>query len=95
MRTFTVYILCNRNRRLYVGVTSNLSRRLHEHRAGTGGRFTSKYGISRLVLVECYRAALDAITREKRIKGWRRAKKVALIEAANPDWEDLGSYVVG
>jgi putative endonuclease len=95
MRTFTVYILANRRHRLYIGVTSNLTRRLHQHRTGTGSRFTARYGMTRLVLVEVCTSPLEAIAREKQLKQWSRTKKLALIEKVNPEWEDLGRFVLG
>ncbi len=82
-----VYILTNRSGTLYTGVTNDVARRLAEHAAGSG--FTSRYAIDRLVYVEEHPRAVDAIAREKQIKGWRREKKVALINAANPGWTDL------
>ena len=88
-RRFYVYILANRSRTLYVGVTNDIIRRVLHHRAGVGSRFTNRYAITRLVHVETTNTPYDAITREKQIKGWGRAKKVALIEAVNPTWEDL------
>ena len=88
-RTYYVYILANRSRSLYTGVTSNLARRLYEHRSGLISSFTSKYAIHRLVHVETATNPRDAIAREKQIKRWTRAKKVALIEATNPNWADL------
>jgi putative endonuclease len=88
-RQFYVYILANRSRTLYVGVTNDITRRVLHHRAGVASRFTSRYGITRLVSVETTNTPQDAIAREKQIKGWSRAKKVALIETANPSWDDL------
>ncbi len=85
-----VYILASRTRRLYVGVTNDLGRRLWEHRYGPKFGFTRRYGITTLVHVEAISEPIAAIEREKRIKGWVRIKKLALIEAYNPDWEDLG-----
>ena len=90
MRTFYVYILASRSRTLYVGVTNDLVRRLAQHRA-TASEFSARYRCSRLVFVE---AALDvraAIAREKQLKRWRREKKIALIEAQNPAWDDLSA----
>jgi putative endonuclease len=87
--TYYVYILANRTRRLYVGVTNNLLRRIHEHRTGQKSVFAHRYNINRLVYLESTYDARTAIGREKQIKGWRREKKVALIEAMNPNWEDL------
>jgi putative endonuclease len=85
---FSVYILASRSRVLYIGVTSNLARRLAQHRSGHIG-FTKSYNVGRLVLVEAYSQAAIAIAREKQLKGWRRSKKVALIEQSNPRWQDL------
>jgi putative endonuclease len=95
MRTYTVYILANRRHRLYIGVTSNLARRLHQHHTGTGSRFAARYAMTKLVLVETCTSPLDAIAREKQLKQWSRAKKVELIERVNPGWEDLGRFVLG
>jgi putative endonuclease len=88
-RTYYVYILANRSRTLYVGVTNDVGRRVDQHRAGSGSRFTARYAIHRLVHVEVASQARDAIAREKELKRWSRRKKVALIEASNPDWTDL------
>ena len=87
-RPLTVYLLASRSRALYIGVTSDLVRRLAEHRAGES-EFTARYGIDRLVYVEEYPEARDAVARERQLKGWTRAKKVALIERENPTWRDL------
>ncbi|MGB3544151.1 GIY-YIG nuclease family protein [Rubrivirga sp.] len=88
MRTLTVYILASRSRATYVGVTNHVERQLAEHWAGVSD-YTSRYRIDRLVHLEEYPSARDAIAREKQIKGWSRAKKTALIEAENPTWRDL------
>jgi putative endonuclease len=85
---YYVYILSSRSRTLYAGVTNNITRRIAQHRFGHGG-FTSKYRIGRLVYLEPFGNPLAAIEREKQIKGWVRAKKVALIEQENPGWKDL------
>ena len=90
-RNYYVYILANRSRTLYVGVTNDLTRRLYQHRNGGGSKFTSKYAIHRLVHVEWASKPRDAISREKEIKGWSRRKKVELIEASNPGWADLAA----
>jgi len=84
------YIITNRkNGALYAGVTAEMSRRALEHRDGAGSKFAAKYGIYRLVYVEFHDEIDNAILREKRIKKWRRAWKIALIEESNPDWRDL------
>jgi len=88
-RTYCVYILANRSRNLYTGVTNDLERRLTEHREGTVRGFTSRYNISALVYFEAFGDVRDAIAREKEIKGWRREKKIWLIQRRNPLWDDL------
>jgi len=88
MRKPVVYILASHTgRALYIGVTTNLPRRLEEHRNGTVVH-TAKYRIDRLIYVESHETAPDAIAREKQLKNWRREKKIALINQANPDWRD-------
>ena len=89
MRCFHVYIMASAGKVLYVGVTNNLERRIAEHKAGLGSDFTSHYRAHRLVYCEEFSNPRDAIAREKQLKGWRREKKIALIEAINPDWRDL------
>jgi putative endonuclease len=89
LRTFYVYILANRSRTLYTGVTNDLEHRVRQHKAGAGSEFTSRYHITRLVYYEAFTDVRQAIEWEKRIKGWTRAKKVALIEERNPHWKDL------
>jgi len=85
-----VYIVANkRNGTLYVGVTADIRRRAWEHREGQVEGFTSRYRLKRLVHVERHDDIRDAIHREKRIKHWSRNQKLALIETANPDWDDL------
>ena len=84
-----MYILASRTRVLYVGVTNDLGRRVAEHRAGREGSFAQRYHVHRLVYAEEYPDVRDAIHREKQLKGWRRERKVALIDEANPSWEDL------
>ncbi len=85
-----VYILTNRpNGTLYVGVTSELPKRVWEHRAGAVAGFTKKYGLKRLVYFEAHATIEEAIRREKAIKGWLRAWKVRLIRSSNPEWADL------
>jgi putative endonuclease len=87
--SYCVYILASRSRNLYTGVTNNLQRRLIEHRDGTVPGFTSRYRIFRLVHFEQFSDIRAAIDREKEIKGWRREKKVSLIERRNRTWQDL------
>jgi putative endonuclease len=83
-----VYILAGHSRQLYVGVTNDLVRRLVQHRRGEC-EFTAKYRIHRLVFFEMTTNVMAAIAREKQIKSWRRAKKLALITSLNPGWDDL------
>ena len=90
MREPAVYIMASRrNGTLYTGVTANLARRVHEHREALLPGFTSRYACKRLVWYEPYPTMAEAITREKQIKAGSRKKKLALIEAMNPDWNDL------
>ena len=85
-----VYIMTNRpNGTLYIGVTSDLARRVWEHRESVIDGFTRRYGLKRLVYVERYDDIQTAIQREKTMKHWPRAWKVRLIPADNPSWEDL------
>ena len=87
---YWVYILASaRNGTLYVGVTNDLARRVQEHREGAVPGFTRTYGVTRLVHAEPHDDIRIAIEREKRLKKWRRAWKLALIEETNPDWRDL------
>jgi putative endonuclease len=88
---YFVYLLASATRRLYVGVTKDLMRRVSEHQCGIASRFTHRYGITRLVHVETTWSVRDAIAREKQIKGWLRCKKLALIDAHNPRWDDLSA----
>ena len=90
-RTYYVYLLASKSRRLYVGVTNSLERRLFEHREKLVDGFTKQYNIDRLVYFEQTPDVLSAISREKQIKHWRRSKKFALIESKNPTWEDLST----
>jgi putative endonuclease len=85
-------MITNRSRVvLYTGVTNNLARRAWEHRNGEVKGFSETYNVNRLVYYETFDAPLDAIDREKEIKGWRRSKKNALVETHNPKWDDLSS----
>lgn len=79
---------------LYVGATSDLPLRIAQHKTGERGGFTARYHVTRLVFVEEFQRVEDAIAAEKRIKRWRRAWKIELIEKFNPDWRDLaGNYL--
>ena len=90
MKQPAVYIIANRrNGTLYTGVTSNLAQRIWQHREGAFPGFTQKYGCKTLVWFEQHETMEWAILREKQIKAGSRAKKLALIEATNPDWRDL------
>lgn len=85
-----VYILTNvHNKVMYTGVTSDLVKRVYEHKNKLVDGFTKKYNVHKLVHFEVFDDMMNAITREKQIKGWLRSKKIALIEANNPEWKDL------
>lgn len=89
-KEYHVYILTNATRVLYIGMTSNLPRRLHEHRTKLHpDGFTARYNVSWLVYFETFTDVFDALDREKQLKRWRREKKVALIESVNPRWVDI------
>ena len=89
------YIMTNRPRGvLYVGVTSDLAARVHQHRLGLGSDFCKRYKLNRLVLAEPHATILEAIAREKALKAWQRAWKLRLIEEANPNWEDLSAHIL-
>lgn len=90
-----VYLLASeRNGTLYVGVTSDLVKRVHQHREGTIDGFTKKYGVKTLVYFEVFSDMESAIGREKAVKKWNRAWKLELIEKENPDWRDLYPEIV-
>jgi putative endonuclease len=90
MKKFYVYLLCNkRNGTLYAGVTSDLVKRVYEHKNHLVDGFTKEYGVHRLVWLETHESAESAITREKQIKKWKRTWKLKLIEQYNPEWNDL------
>ena len=88
---YYIYILTNYSKTLYTGVTNNLIRRVYEHKQKLIAGFTQKYNINRLVYYEETSDIREAIAREKQIKGWLRAKKIALIESMNPEWHDLSA----
>ena len=90
-RRYHVYIVTglSLSRVLYVGVTSDLAARIDAHRRKKADGFTARYPLWRLVYAEAFTYVRDAIAREKQLKGWRRDRKVALIETHNPDWNEL------
>src|SRR5689334_23922578 len=88
---FYVYIMTNRSKTLYVGITSGLVKRALQHRNGVFEGFTSRYKIDRLVYWEKFKSVTVAIAREKQLKGWTRVKKIQLIVGMNPTWEDLSA----
>ena len=91
-----MYILCSkRNGTLYTGVTSNLPKRIYEHKHNLVDGFTKKYSVHSLVWFERYESADEAITREKQIKKWNRKWKLELIEEKNPEWNDLYDSICG
>ena len=87
-RRYYVYI-ASLSGTLYIGITSNLERRMVEHKEGLVPGFTKQYSVDRLVYFEIYSDVRNAIRREKQLKGWRREKKMAWIESVNPSWKDL------
>jgi putative endonuclease len=88
MKRFFIYILASASRTLYIGMTNDLERRVREHRSKQGG-FTARYSVTALVYWEEYADPRDAIAREKYLKGWKRFRKIALVESKNPEWADL------
>lgn len=92
-KSYYVYVLTNNSLTLYIGMTSNLERRLYEHSNALIEGFTKTYNIHKLVYFEETSDVRTAIDREKQLKGWRRSKKVALIESKNPGWLDLARDV--
>ena len=96
MKSYYVYILASRrDGAIYVGITSDLVKRVYEHRSKFVPGFTSRYNITRLVWFEVHGDPLTAISREKEIKKWRRAWKIALIVKDNPEWRDLWEEICG
>ena len=92
---YFVYILASGHHgTLYIGVTNSLQKRLEEHRLGKGSLFVKKYGVHRLVYVESYDRAEEAISREKQLKRWKRDWKIELIERDNLEWRDLSDLLV-
>jgi putative endonuclease len=88
-KIYFTYIVASRSHTLYIGVTGDLQRRVFQHKWKEHDGFASKYNCDRLVWFERYCEVTSAIAREKQLKGWRRAKKIALIESLNPAWTDL------
>ena len=89
MAEYYIYIMSNRSSTLYISVTNDLLRRVYEHKEKYVEGFTKRYSIDRLVYYESCESVESAIIREKQLKGWRRARKIALIELMNPEWKDL------
>jgi len=90
-RTYFVYIMTNRSKTLYTGVTNTLVRRVREHKLGIGSTFAAKYKLDRMAYFERFDDIRNAIEREKQIKLWLRIKKIALIVSTNPAWKDLSA----
>ncbi|HTA24229.1 MAG TPA: GIY-YIG nuclease family protein [Terriglobales bacterium] len=90
---YYVYIVASRTGTLYIGMTNSLDRRVSQHKAGEIEGFASNYHCDRLVYYEGFDDVHRAIGREKQLKGWTRAKKIALIESQNPRWADLGEKI--
>ncbi len=94
MNNWRIYILSNKkNWTLYIWVTNNLTRRIQEHKDKANNSFSSRYNLDMLVYYEQYDHTADAIQREKQLKKWNRARKVRLIEEANPEWIDLADQL--
>jgi putative endonuclease len=89
MKTYSVYIMGSESGTLYVGVTSNLKKRVYEHKNHLILGFTDKYRINRLLYFETMSDPASAINREKQLKKWGRNKKIELIDSLNPEWNDL------
>src|SRR5262244_2291421 len=86
---YFVYIMSNRSKTLYIGITGTFRRRVLQHKSGTFEGFTSRYKLDRLVYWEKFKSVHYAIAREKQLKGWTRIKKIQLIVSMNPTWKDL------
>jgi putative endonuclease len=87
-KKYCVYILASHSGTLYIGMTGNLQQRIFDHKFHLNEGFTDKYDVVRLIFWESYDKVHQAINREKQLKGWRRSKKIALIESMNPHWLD-------
>ena len=92
MYQYYVYIMASRARTLYIGVTNDLERRVLEHKQGRNQGFTARYNVTKLVYYDSTTDVTSAIAREKELKGWRRSKKVELVESVNPEWKDLALH---
>ena len=90
---YYIYIMANKSRTIYVGVTNDLIRRVKEHQDKIIPGFTKKYNLKNLVYYETAENPYSAIMREKQIKSWRRNKKIKLIESVNPSWRDLSKNI--
>ena len=85
-----IYFLTNKNNSvIYIGVTNDIKRRILEHKSGINDSFTKRYNVDKLIYLEEYSDPDQAIKREKQLKGWKRDKKIALINQFNPEWKDL------
>jgi len=94
-KQLAVYMLANKkNGTLYIGVTSNLVKRVWEHKKNLVDGFTKRYNVHQLVWYEVHESMNSAIQREKRLKGWKRSWKIKLIEKSNPDWQDLYCEII-
>ncbi len=89
MKQYFIYVMASFSRKTYIGITSDLERRVWQHKNGTYESHTKKYNKNRLVYIEEYQWVNDAISREKQIKGWGQQKKLDLVESMNPEWRDL------
>jgi len=89
MKNYYVYILTNKSKTFYIGVTNNLDRRIYEHKNKLIDGFTKKYNLDRLVYFEVFNNIEDAISREKQLKNWHRQWKINLVESVNKEWKDL------
>lgn len=94
MHAYYVYILASIQRTLYTGMSGDFPRRLHQHKTGAIPGFTRRYRVNRLVHFEMFTDVRDAKAREHQLKGWTRKKKIALIEAENPEWDDLADRIL-
>jgi putative endonuclease len=92
MKSYFVYIMANEARTIYIGITGDLEPRVWQHKTGAVPGFTSQYRLTKLVYISAdFDNPSDAISWEKQLKGWRRSKKLDLISARNPTWEDLAA----